>query len=142
MPYRLRQISFCFGSATRRFAPDIVFCFVIVFCCFEDFVSFRSGGDLANSDYSTEGVTNPKFAIAKIDAPALTLSKAPSKVSSKFRQCAPLSSIIVGNFVDFQTVPSTIVANFIELQPLSSIIIGNFIEFQPHLTLMHHDASP
>ena len=85
---------------------------------------------LVSRTYSREGVKNPKFAIAKIDAPAPTLSKTPSKVSSKFTQCGHLSSINVGNFFNFQTVPSIIVANFIEFQSLSSIIVANFVTFQ------------
>ena len=72
---------------------------------------------LVNTTSSREGVKNPKFAIAKIDAPAPTLSKTPSKVSSKFSQCAHLSSIIVGDFVDFQTVLSIIVGKFVNIHP-------------------------
>ena len=85
---------------------------------------------LVSRTYSREGVKNPKFAIAKIDAPAPTLSKTPSKVSSKFSQCAHLSSIIVGDFVDFQTVSSIILANFIEFQHLSYIIVQNSVNAQ------------
>ena len=57
---------------------------------------------LVSRTYSREGVKNPKLTIAKIDAPAPTLSKTPSKVSSKFSEDSPLSSIIVGNFYEFQ----------------------------------------
>jgi len=72
----LRQILFCFVSqlVVLRLISFSDLYRVLSFRGFR-FVSFRSGGDLVNGDYSTEGVTNPKFAIAQIDAPAPTLSK-------------------------------------------------------------------